>query len=514
MDFCPRVASLAFFGTIRPVAYEQFFGFAESPFSLSDDTRYRFASASHESALAEVTHALGRREPVVVVTGEIGLGKTFLCRTVIERLPRKVFLSIVHDPMLGRDDLLKRILEDFGVLSANSASAANVGRHELVNALEKFLASLAQIDAHAVVILDEAQHLQPEVLEQIRLLANIHDDRGTLLQIVLVGQPDLQALLDRPELQQLRQRVTRSVALKPLTDEEVQQYVLHRMMVARETPTKSTTPGAHDLARAIAEWDEASRPAVFTADALRSVVQVSHGVPRLVNLVCDRALEIAHGQQSRTVDAVHLADAAFLLRLPIEPAVDASPVAAAAPAASARSGASRLAAAAALVAIVGAVVWFAVRSTSRAPRPQPAPVSTSAPPRAPEAAPPPTPAASSTSTAPDASTASPSAAPTEPAPRPADTPAAVSASPAQVPTGAPGGAEGFEIVVASFHTEGRANDVAKQIAASGQPVRQRSIGGWQQVVAGPFASKAAADEAQQQLDRLGFPGLRVVRETR
>ena len=165
--------------------------------------------ARHTAALAHVTHALERREPVVVVTGEIGTGKTLLCRTVVERLERKTFLSIVTDPLLEHDDLLKQMLQDFGVISKDRTRLTPASRHDLVHALQQFLSSLASLNAHAVVIIDEAQHLKPDMLESIRLVSNIQDERGTMLQIILVGQTDLDQLVSRPELRALKQRVSR-----------------------------------------------------------------------------------------------------------------------------------------------------------------------------------------------------------------------------------------------------------------------------------------------------------------
>src|SRR5258708_5683672 len=172
--------------------YEPFFGLNESPFSLAPNPRFLFASASHSAALAQVTYALERREPLVVVTGEIGTGKTLLCRTVLQRLERKTFLSIINDPLLEPDELLKQLLQDFGVIPKSRTAPTSATRHDLAETLHDFLQSLVPIHAHAVVIIDEAQHLQPEVLEQIRLLSNTGDEHGTLLQIILVGQTDLE----------------------------------------------------------------------------------------------------------------------------------------------------------------------------------------------------------------------------------------------------------------------------------------------------------------------------------
>ena len=185
--------------------YETFFGLNESPFSLLPDPRFLFASTTHSAALAQVAYALERRDPLVVITGDIGTGKTLLCRTVLQRLPFKTFLSVIHDPLLEADDLIKELLRDFGVIAKDPARFRGASRHELVQTLHAFLTSLAPIQAHAVVMIDEAQHLRPDVLEQIRLLSNIDDAHGTILQIILVGQLDLEPLLSRPELRQLQQ---------------------------------------------------------------------------------------------------------------------------------------------------------------------------------------------------------------------------------------------------------------------------------------------------------------------
>src|SRR5216684_5643238 len=218
----------------RVEGYEQFFGLNETPFSLAPNPRFLFASDSHAAALAQVAHALERREPLVVITGEIGTGKTLLCRTVPQRLERKTFVSVIDDPLLERDDLLKQLLQDFGIISKDRTRLTNASRHELIQTLQAFLTSLVPIQAHAVVIIDEAQHLQPDVLEQIRLLSNIDDERGTLLQIVLVGQTSMELLLSHPNLRQLQQRVSRRLRLEPLNRDEVREYIQHRLALARE----------------------------------------------------------------------------------------------------------------------------------------------------------------------------------------------------------------------------------------------------------------------------------------
>ena len=177
-------------GHPKPVeSYERFFGLNEPPFSLTPNPRFVYESASHAAALAQVAYSIERREPLVVITGEIGAGKTLLCRTVIQRIQRKTFLSVINDPQLERDDLLKQLLEDFGVISKDRRNLTQTSRHELFNTLQTFLGSLVPLQAHAVVVIDEAQHLQPDVLEQIRLLSNIDDARARCCRSSSSGRP-------------------------------------------------------------------------------------------------------------------------------------------------------------------------------------------------------------------------------------------------------------------------------------------------------------------------------------
>ena len=293
--------------------YEPFFGLTEAPFSLAPDPRFLFASASISAALEQLAYALGRREPLIVVTGEIGTGKTLLCRAVMKRIPRETFLSVIDDPLLERDDLLKQMLEDFGVIAKDRSRLTETTRHELVEALQAFLRSLGSIQAHAVVAIDEAQHLRPDVLEQIRLLSNMNDEKGTLLQIILVGQPELETLLSQPELRQLQQRVTRRFHLEPLNREEVREYIDHRLALARNGASRA--PGAAELAHELAAWSSVKRDAQFTDEAVQAVFEISRGFPRVINLLCDRSLEAACASNLRVVDAFGINKAADALGL-------------------------------------------------------------------------------------------------------------------------------------------------------------------------------------------------------
>src|SRR6266851_3018270 len=286
----------------RVEGYEGFFGLHETAFSLAPNPRFLFESASHAAALAQVAYALDRREPLVVITGEIGTGKTLLCRTVPQRLERKTFVSLIDDPLLERDDLLKQLLQDFGIISKDRTRLTKASRHELIQTLQAFLTSLVPIQAHAVVIIDQVQHLQPDVLEQIRLLSNIDDERGTMLQIILVGQTDLERLLSRPGLRQLQQRVWRRFQLKPLNADEVQQYIEHRLALARGGRAPVQAPAAMELEPATAQREEAKAGVEFTPDAIQAVSKLSGGLPRVINLVCDRSLETAYSFRLHTID--------------------------------------------------------------------------------------------------------------------------------------------------------------------------------------------------------------------
>jgi type II secretory pathway predicted ATPase ExeA/cell division protein FtsN len=531
----------------RPGGYEGFFGLREAPFSLAPNPRFLFESTSHAAALAQVAYALERREPVVVITGEIGTGKTLLCRTVLQRLERKTFLSVINDPQLERDDLLKQLLQDFGVISKDRTRLTQASRHELIETLQAFLTSLVSIKAHAVVIIDEAQHLLPEVLEQIRLLSNIDDERGTMLQIILVGQSDLERMLCRPELRQLQQRVTRRFELRPLDADEVQQYIEHRLALARAGKAPSQTPGAKELERAMAEWKEAAPGVQFTPEAIQAVSTLAGGLPRVINLVCDRSLEAAYAVRQRTIDLPVIDAAARALGVaqgsapadsplktlataptrqaePAEPgefwptvspfqpaapdkslplAAEAAPVAFGAFAQLARATDSRryLVPAIALVAVAVAI-WLGERP-AKPPTPQ------TPPPRS-EAGAPALPALTVPTDQPGpvpalapASQAEPAAATGTPAP-----PAAKAPDPSAA--GAAAAGERFEIVLASFRSDERAASLAVQVTTLGLPVRRRELDGWQQVLSGPFASRAQAEEAQQRLDRAGVTGTQIV----
>jgi general secretion pathway protein A len=178
--------------------YEDYFGFAEKPFSLTPDPKYLYRSESHANAFELLQYAIRRREGFVVVTGDIGTGKTTLCRALLEQIDRRTFSALVLNPFLSEDDLLKLILQDFGVVSREEMKAGRlngVSKQELIDTLYDFLLGLLPLKASAVLIIDEAQNLPLQVLEQLRILSNLETDKEKLLQIIMVGQLNLQTLL-------------------------------------------------------------------------------------------------------------------------------------------------------------------------------------------------------------------------------------------------------------------------------------------------------------------------------
>ena len=215
--------------------YEHYYGFSEKPFSLTPDPKYLYRSQPHGDAFDLLQYAIRRREGFVVVTGDIGTGKTTLCRALLEQIDRTTFTALVLNPFLTEEDLLKRILQDFGVISRDdvkSGRMANVTKQELIETLYDFLLSLVPIKAGAVLIIDEAQNLPLPVLEQIRILSNLETDKDKLLQIILVGQLNLQTVLRSPDMRQLDQRVSIRYQLEPLDADTVAAYVAHRLTIA------------------------------------------------------------------------------------------------------------------------------------------------------------------------------------------------------------------------------------------------------------------------------------------
>jgi len=264
------------------LTYEAFYGLKEKPFSLSSDSRFFYQSKSHAPAFEDLLAGIRRRESLCALTGDIGTGKTTLCRAVLQNLDRKTFSAFVPDPFASREDLLKVLLMDFGVLSVDDLTSGRLkgaSRTELSYLLYEFLDTLTPLQAFAVVIIDEAQNLSVPLLEEIRILSD-SDGRERQLQVVLVGQLELGQKLKLPEMRQVDQRLSVHATLEPLGSDGVAGYVAHRLQVAGGSP---------DRVR-------------FSADAIEAVYHLSGGVPRLINRICDRALYQGYLRRANEID--------------------------------------------------------------------------------------------------------------------------------------------------------------------------------------------------------------------
>ncbi len=277
------------------LTYEPYFGLREKPFSLLSDPRFFFGDSVHGAAFETLVGGICRREGIMALTGEVGTGKTTLCRAVLQSLDRRAFAAFVPDPFLSREDLLKTLLLDFGVVSMDEVRSGRLrgaSRADLSFPLYEFLASLQPLKAFAVVMIDEAQNLTSELLEEIRILADL-EGRQKLVQVFLVGQPELRERLTTPQMRQLRQRMTVQCELVPLAGQEVAQYIAHRLEVAG-----GDGRGLFSLA---------------SIDLIRTA---SNGIPRVINLLCDRALSRAASLRATRVEADDVVWAAEELRLP------------------------------------------------------------------------------------------------------------------------------------------------------------------------------------------------------
>ena len=246
--------------------YLSLFGLKHEPFSIAPDPRYLFMSERHREALAHLLYGVRGGGGFVLLTGEIGAGKTTVCRCFLEQIPKRVNVAYIFNPKLTVEELLRTICDEFHVPAAHPG----VGRttvKDYVDALNEFLLKTHAVGQNNVLIIDEAQNLSPDVLEQLRLLTNLETSERKLLQIILIGQPELRTMLARPELEQLAQRVTARFHLDALTLKETVQYIRHRLAVAGM-----------------------NRPTPFDRDALIRIFEISRGVPRRINLLCDRAL--------------------------------------------------------------------------------------------------------------------------------------------------------------------------------------------------------------------------------
>jgi general secretion pathway protein A len=254
--------------------YTSFFGLSEKPFAITPDPRFLFLSERHAEALAHLLYGINESGGFIQLTGEVGTGKTTVVRTLLAKIPHHADVAVILNPRITPVEFLQTICEELG-LSLREADRSSV--KEMVDALNRKLLTAHAEGRRVIVIVDEAQNLSADVLEQVRLLTNLETATQKLLQIILIGQPELRDLLDRTDLRQLAQRITGRYHLNPLTRTETQAYVRHRLRVA----------GASGE--------------IFTAGALKEVHRLSSGIPRVINVCCDRALLGAYTREQRIV---------------------------------------------------------------------------------------------------------------------------------------------------------------------------------------------------------------------
>lgn len=253
----------------EPVVYLEYYGLTEPPFDITPNPRFLFYSAKHREAFNHLLFGIRERKGFVQLTGEVGAGKTTLCRAMLEQLDGQFSTALILNPVMSANELMQAIAMEFGL------NVTGLDRLNTVNVINRFL--LQQVERHkdTVLIIDEAQDLTDDLLEQVRLLSNLETDSRKLLQIVLMGQPELRDRLNNHKLRQLRQRITVRYHLAPLSRHEVSHYIQHRLEV-------SGAKGAP----------------YFTEPALWRVHRYSGGIPRLVNALCDKSLLAGFVQQT------------------------------------------------------------------------------------------------------------------------------------------------------------------------------------------------------------------------
>ena len=245
--------------------YTQYYQLKENPFSVTCDPAFFFTSPQHMEAFSHLLYGINQRKGILMVTGEIGTGKTTLCRTLLNHLDNKTKTALILNPNFSELQLLQLIIKDFGIQGHYR------DKFSIITVLNEFLLAEAAKGNNVVIIIDEAQNLKVNLLEQIRLLSNLETEKAKLLQIILVGQPELLEKLKLPTLRQLNQRVAVRYHILPFNRADLQSYVNHRLKIAREV-------------------DHSQHQILFTKQALDALFQYSQGTPRRVNILCDRAL--------------------------------------------------------------------------------------------------------------------------------------------------------------------------------------------------------------------------------
>lgn len=257
----------------RNPMYQTYFGLNERPFSITPDPRFLYPSPQHQEALGHLQYGIGENSGFALLTGEVGTGKTTVIRALIERLPVGINVALITNPKLSAAELVASICDELEIAYPPNTSSLKT----LIDLLNHYLLDQHQLGNHSVVIIDEAQNLSRESLEQIRLLTNLETHQQKLLRIILVGQPELRQLLQRHDLRQLSQRITARYHLRMLNADQTRAYIGHRLAVAGM---------GHNL---------------FSAAAISRVHRLTGGVPRLINALCDRALLGAYSEEKTTI---------------------------------------------------------------------------------------------------------------------------------------------------------------------------------------------------------------------
>jgi general secretion pathway protein A len=318
--------------------YAPFFGLKHEPFSIAPDPRYLFMSERHREALAHLLYGVNGGGGFVLLSGEIGAGKTTVCRCFLEQIPRRTNVAYIFNPKLTVIELLQSVCEEFGIPPPQGAHGEPTVK-DYLDPLNEFLLKTHAVGQNNVLIIDEAQMLSADVLEQLRLLTNLETNERKLLQIILIGQPELRDLLARPELEQLAQRVIARYHLGALTEDETERYIRHRLSVAGMTVAMP-----------------------FDAKAMQRVHQLSRGVPRRINLLCDRALLGAYSSGTGQVDRAIVDKAAAEVFGRVDGGAPATGLAS-----RRRAVGSRVALAAAVVAAIALVISLLGRSDAPPP---------------------------------------------------------------------------------------------------------------------------------------------------
>jgi general secretion pathway protein A len=262
--------------------YQHYFGLAEAPFSIAPDPRYLYLSQRHQEALAHLLYGVNGDGGFVLLTGDVGAGKTTICRCLLQQIPASCDVAYIFNPKLTVEELLSTICVEFGIAYPSGNASIKV----FVDCINAYLLDAHARGRHTVLIIDEAQNLSADVLEQMRLLTNLETNERKLLQIILLGQPELALMLERPELRQLSQRIVARYHLGPLTKPEVAAYVRHRLEIS------------------------GAQRQLFPAALMGRVYRLSGGVPRVINVLCDRSLLGTYVQGKERVDRATLAQAA------------------------------------------------------------------------------------------------------------------------------------------------------------------------------------------------------------